>query len=91
MNQLLKIAIRIGIVSRRHDGTIKYPIYCSPWRTWKVNFWHEPWIGMFRNRADYIKYVEGRLLPWRWGIRIVGLEIGDRGSHHAPQDMKRSQ
>ena len=42
------------------------------WRT-------RDFFGVFRNQPGFIKWVPGRIMPRRWGIRILGLEIGDRG------------
>jgi hypothetical protein len=36
-------------------------------------------FGVFRNLPGVIKWEPGRLLPRRWGVQILGLEIGDRG------------
>lgn len=54
--------------------------FCS--RTRKGFPWCSPGFcafGAFRNLPHVIKWEKGRLLPRRWGFRILGLEIGDRG------------
>lgn len=59
-------------------GPLRY-IYVSPWHTW-VFYWRTgDFFGVFRNLPEVVKWIPGKLLPRRWGIRIWGLEIGDRG------------
>jgi len=85
MVRVLRCLLRVGLVRRRSNGSIKWPISVSPWWIWKLHFKHpfDPyvggWFGLFRNREGVIKWLPGRLLPRRWGFRILGLEIGDRG------------
>ncbi len=56
---------------------MKY-LHIAPWRVWRTMFWaghlRERRIGIFRN-MPHIK-------PGRWGVYILGLEIGSRN----PQD-----
>lgn len=74
----------IGIVRIRDDGTVRWPVHVVSWGLWKI-FFRNPgdpqwgWFGVFCNRPGIIKWQPGRLLPRRWGVRILGLEIGDRG------------
>lgn len=80
---MIALLLRIGLVARRLDGTLRWPFYVWPWEHWKVFCFpavgKRDLFGVFRNRPGVIKWIPGRLLPRRWGIRIVGLEIGDRG------------
>ncbi len=84
---MLKLLLRIGLVTRRHDGTIRWPVHVSPWHCWRDTFYYPDlmwkfWgvVYVFRNRPGVIKWREGRLLPVRWGFGIAGLiEFGDRG------------
>lgn len=84
---MLDILLRIGLVTRRYDGTIRWPFHIGPWWMWKMLFRHpiRLWrmtegIYLFRNVPGVIKWREGRLLPVRWGVGILGLiEFGDRG------------
>lgn len=90
MSELIEALIRIGVIRRRHDGSIRWPVSVLPWEMWKLHArnhgWrrdHCPMIGgwfcVFRNRPGVIRWEPGRMLPRRWGVRIIGLEIGDRG------------
>lgn len=63
---------------------IRWPLYVSPWWVWKAHFWpavgrRQPVFGVFRNKPGVIKWERGRLLPRRWGVRVLGVEFGDRG------------
>lgn len=87
------LLLRIGLITRNHDGTIRYPFRIGPWWMWKwfltkpvsyIKWCHSPahggCIALFRNLPGVIKWRKGRLLPVRWGISILSLiEIGDRG------------
>jgi hypothetical protein len=81
---MLRLFNWIGLTRVREDGTIYWPISVSPWTFWKIALQH-PFekqfgaFGVFRNKSGVVKWVSGRLLPRRWGVRILGLEIGDRG------------
>lgn len=82
---MIRLLLWIGIVRRRDNGTIRWPVYVAPWWIWKVQA-RNPfdrqiggWFGLFRNLPGLIKWEKGRLLPRRWGFRVLGLEIGDRG------------
>lgn len=82
----MRLLLRVGVVRRRADGTISWPIHFAPahvWRDWKsLRAWVRfcGWFYAFRNPPGVIKWLPGRLLPRRWGFGIMGLiEIGDRG------------
>ena len=83
---MIKLLLRIGIVAKKTDGSIAWPIKFAPrwvWRDWSsFRGWclfNGPFY-VFRNKSGIIKWVPGRLLPRRWGFGIFGLiEIGDRG------------
>lgn len=83
MNPLLKLLLWIGLVTRRYDGSIRYPLSIAPLDDWKhpirqAGFWG--WFYIFRNLPGVIKWRKGRLLPVRWGFGLMGLiEFGDRG------------
>lgn len=89
---LLWPLLRVGLVSRRHDGKIRWPVsFRARWSwflLWRGDEVFER-VGVFRNLPHVVKWQRGRFLPWRWGFFILGLEIGDRGSHHGPQDLGR--
>lgn len=83
---LRRLLCRIGLI-RRDEQTRKvvWPVRVAPWHMWK--FWllkagREPFprVGVFRNLPGVVKHIPGRLLPRRWGFRVLGLEIGDRGA-----------
>lgn len=81
---MIELLRRIGLV--RIDpitGYARWPFYIWPKDHWKVFMWpavgERDLFGVFRNRPNVIKWEKGRLLPRRWGVRIWGLEIGDRG------------
>jgi hypothetical protein len=81
---LVDLLVWFGLVRRLEGGKLRWPIYVSPWEMWKVAFWHPfdrhfGWFCLFRNKPGVIKWQKGRLLPRRWGFRVLGLEIGDRG------------
>lgn len=61
------------------EGTVRWPFHVSPWRMWPHLAKHEPWFGVFRNVEGVVKWVPGRVLPRRWGVRFIGFEFGDRG------------
>lgn len=81
--------IRLGIVSVCHNGELHWPISISSRHMWRFLIRHEPWFGVFRNSPGVIKWVQNRWLPWRWGVRFLGLEIGDRGSSYLREDPRR--
>ena len=78
-----KLLARIGIIRIKPDGTARWPIYVSPLWIWQVYCFpavgKRDLFGVFRNKPGVIKWEKNRLLPRRWGIRIGGFEIGDRG------------
>ncbi len=84
---IINLLLRIGLVTRRYDGTIRWPLHFAPWWQWKMLFTHpiNLWklsngFYLFRNLPGVIKWREGRLLPRRWGFGVMGLiEFGDRG------------
>lgn len=85
---MVELLLRIGLVRRKTDGSVRWPVSCNwQWTWWKIWFWNGPfskdslggWFGVFRNRPGVIKWEKGRLLPRRWGIRVFGFEFGDRG------------
>lgn len=79
--------IDVSVTPYRYYETpprVRWPFHVSPWHVWKAHFWpavgkREPIFGVFRNRPGFVKWEKGRLLPRRWGIRILGFEFGDRG------------
>ena len=82
---LLRLLCRIGLI-RRDEGTRKviWPIRVDPFHMWHFWVFHAgcktfPRIGVFRNLPGVVKWIPGRLLPRRWGFRVLGLEVGDRG------------
>lgn len=75
--------LRIGLVTLRYDGSIRWPLSFAP--AW---LWRHPlraarlggWFYLFRNAPGVIKWRKGRMLPIRWGVGLMGLiEFGDRG------------
>jgi len=81
MKKLIKLLVKIGIVCREEDGSIKWPIHILPWDWWVALFRGSgSRAGFFRNRPGVIKWIPGRLLPRRWGFYILGFEFGDRGA-----------
>ncbi len=87
---MISILLRIGLVRRRADGSVRWPVSINPWRMWVVQWRNTverrslvrgPFmaIGLFRNLPDVVKWEPGRLLPRRWGFFVFGIEIGDRG------------
>ncbi len=80
---MINILLRIGLVTRRHNGTIRWPLSFAPIWCWRHPIRYarfSGWFGVFRNLPGIIKWREGRLLPVRWGFHIMGLiEFGDRG------------
>ena len=85
MSRIIRLLNRIGITRTRDDGTTRWPVHVDPWRMWTFYFrtvgetYSGGWFCLFRNKPGVIKWVPGRLLPRRWGFRVLGLEIGDRG------------
>lgn len=81
---MIKLLARVGLVRITEKG-VRWPIHVAPWHMWKAVLRSGPfndhygWFGVFRNRPGVIRREKGRLLPRRWGVRILGLEIGDRG------------
>lgn len=77
----MKLLLRIGLVARRPNGTIAWPIHIAPRHCWTKG--HARFFGpfyVFRNVPGVIKWVPGRMLPRRWGFGFFGLiEFGDRG------------
>lgn len=85
-NAPLRLLLRIGLVARRTDGSIRWPVHVAPWWLWRATIRHpglhrlHKFFYVFRNRPGFIKWIDGRLLPRRWGFGILGLiEFGDRG------------
>ena len=84
---MLNLLLRIGLVTRRDDGTIRWPLYLGPAWKWRMalrrpaTLWQiTGGVYLFRNLPGVVKWREGRLLPVRWGIGFMGLvEFGDRG------------
>lgn len=84
---MIELLIWIGLIRRKSDGSIRWPVYLAPKHCW-VDFVKHP-VGMtkcngvfylFRNLPGVIKWVPGRMLPRRWGFGFFGLiEFGDRG------------
>lgn len=85
----MKFLCWLGVIARRRDGTIHWPISIEPWHMWKVqwvSFKRGEWFnapfapfGLFRNLPGVIKWIPGRVLPRRWGFFVFGIEVGDRG------------
>lgn len=80
---MIRVLLKIGLVRRRDDGSIRWPFHVAP--AW---MWRQPlrtarawgWFYVFRNLPGVIKWEPGRLLPRRWGFGIMGLiEVGSRG------------
>lgn len=81
---IIRLLARIGLVRIRPDGKTRWPVHSCSWDVWKIHFRHPfdrqwGWFGVFRNRPGVVKWEKGRMLPRRWGFRVLGLEIGDRG------------
>lgn len=76
---LLRPLLRIGLVRRCDDGSIRWPVHILPLWMWCSVLRIDGWFGVFRNKPGVIRREPGRLLPRRWGFRIWFLEIGDRG------------
>lgn len=84
---MIRLLIRIGLVRRREDGSIRWPVHIAPAWQWRAFLRHpvnmtkvSGAVYLFRNLPGVIKWTPGRLLPRRWGIGFFGLiEIGDRG------------
>lgn len=76
---MLLLLNRIGFVRILPDGRVRWPISVDPPWIWGYHLRTGDWFGVFRNLPGVIKWQPGRLLPRRWGFRIIGLEIGDRG------------
>lgn len=84
---MIRFLLWLGIVRRRDNGTIRWPIHVAPKWIWS-SFIRHP-INMtkvcgpvyfFRNLPGVIKWEKGRVLPRRWGVGFFGLiEFGDRG------------
>ncbi len=84
----IRVLLKAGVVRRRENGTLRWPVHVSPWWVWKIilrNFvrlhWRDstvPCFGIFRNDPRFIRDV-GTWLPRRWGVQILGLELGQRG------------
>lgn len=81
--RLVAPLLRVGLVTQRYDGSIRWPLSFAP--AW---MWRHPlcavrqggWFYVFRNLPGVIKWREGRMLPIRWGFGVMGLiEFGDRG------------
>lgn len=82
----MKLLLWIGLVARRPDNSIAWPIRFAPgwifrdWASFRGWIRFHAGIYLFHNLPGVIKWVPGRLLPRRWGIGFFGLiEIGDRG------------
>lgn len=77
------LLLRIGLVARRHDGSIRWPLHIAPAHLWRhplVCVRSYGFVYAFKNSPGVIKWLPGRLLPRRWGFGIAGLvEFGDRG------------
>lgn len=84
MSALVTLLTWIGFVTVRPSGAVRWPFYVAPRHMWGFLWRHEPLVGLFRNRPGVVKWISGRLLPWRWGIRVWIFEFGDRGSSLAP-------
>lgn len=56
-----------------------WPVHVAKWPFW-VATWKSPGFrwGFFRNRPEVVRDI-GTWLPRRWGVYILGLEIGQRG------------
>lgn len=85
---MIRFLIWLGLVRRRENGSIRWPIHFAPAWIWKAFVRHPinmtkaggGAIYVFRNRPEVIKWTPGRLLPRRWGVGFFGLiEFGDRG------------
>ena len=82
---MIKFLLWVGLVAKRHDGTIAWPFHSPP--AWAFSsgrgFKHYCRLTggfyVFRNLPGVVKWVPGRLLPRRWGFGVCGFEFGDRG------------
>lgn len=85
---MVGLLLKAGVVRRRDDGSLRWPVHVAPWWIWRVRF-HcliaGEWVnapvaafGVFRNLPGVRRDV-GTWLPRRWGVQILGLEIGQRG------------
>ena len=86
-NPIIKAALRIGLTNKLPSGGYSNPFFIAPWWMWRMAL-RRPiavakltgGIYVFRTLPGYVKWRQGRLLPWRWGFGIMGLiEFGDRG------------
>lgn len=82
----MKTLLRIGFVSRDHNGVIVWPFHGPP--RWALKSFREfisycRWVGwkpyLFRNLPHVVKWLPNRMLPRRWGFGWLGFEFGDRG------------
>ena len=87
----IRVLAKVGLVAIDRKGVVHWPFYIAPWEMWKMYFlnpeWSHShckaiggWFAFFRNSPGVIKWIPGRLLPRRWGFRIIGFEFGDRGA-----------
>ena len=76
----MKMLIKLGLVSIDPDGKICWPFHVSPMYVVRYYITHGPRVYRFKNLPGAIKWIPGRLLPWRWGFGVCGIEFGDRGS-----------
>lgn len=56
---------------RLKSGKVRF----SPWWIWKIHLRGHDVFGVFRNRPDVRK--DGT--HYRWGVRFLGIEFGNRG------------
>lgn len=83
---MVRMLLWIGLIARRQDGSIAYPVRVAPRWVFRSRRTLIGWIRLhapvyvFRNLPGVIKWKGDRLLPRRWGVGFFGLiEIGDRG------------
>lgn len=84
MKTPIQLLLWIGLVTRRPNGSIRWPLSFAPLWMWRHPIQMAKiggWFYVFRNLPGVIKWREGRLLPIRWGFGIMGglIEFGDRG------------
>lgn len=87
MRHVANFFLWIGLINLTHDGKIHLPFSAPPKHVflylWKTN--RKPY--RFRNLPGVIKWIDGRLLPMRWGGGWLGFEIGDRGHSNVKQRL----
>ena len=76
---MIRLLLWVGLVAKRHDGSIAWPFRAPPRHTFLFCIKHGPRFYLFRNLPGVVRRVPGRMLPRRWGFGVCGFEFGDRG------------